>query len=161
MEVEVKYYFSPVGWLKLSADCSGLKSIEFSEAPVNPDKSFPRNQHLIQTIGQLDEYFNKKRSDFDVVLNPDGTAFQKQVWEMLKEIPFGETTTYGELARKMGKPGAMRAIGRANGTNKIPLIIPCHRVIGSDGSLTGFGGGIAQKRWLLDHERQTKASELF
>jgi O-6-methylguanine DNA methyltransferase len=83
------------------------------------------------------------------------------VWEMLLKIPFGETTTYGELARKMGNPKAMRAVGRANGTNKIPIIIPCHRVIGLNGSLTGFAGGLERKQWLLNHEHKKKQSELF
>jgi len=161
MKVETAYYFSPVGWLKLSANSSGITQICFSDGPENPSDLPITNQNLNQGINQLSEYFNNGRTSFDVALNPDGTHFQQQVWEMLVKIPFGETTTYGELAREMGNPKAMRAVGRANGTNKIPIIIPCHRVIGLNGSLTGFAGGLERKQWLLNHERKKKQSELF
>jgi len=161
MKVENAYYFSPVGWLKLSANSEGINCIGFSDEPENTANLQISNKHLKQGIKQLSEYFNNQRTSFDVALNPEGTAFQQQVWEMLLKIPFGETTTYGELAKKLGNPKAMRAVGRANGTNKIPIIIPCHRVIGSDGSLTGFAGGLDRKRWLLDHERRKNQSELF
>ncbi len=161
MKVETAYLFSPVGWLKLSADDSGIKQIGFSATPEDLSEHIISNHHLLQAINQLNEYFSHQRTSFDVALNPDGTTFQHQVWEMLKNIPFGETTTYGDLAKKMGNPKAIRAVGRANGTNKIPIIIPCHRVIGTNGSLTGFAGGLERKRLLLDHERQIKQSELF
>lgn len=161
MKIETAFLFTPVGWLKLSADGSGIKLIEFSSAPGELPEHIISNHHLLQAINQLNEYFNHQRTNFDVALNPDGTTFQHQVWEMLKKIPFGETTTYGDLATKMGNPKAMRAVGRANGTNKIAIIIPCHRVIGTNGSLTGFAGGLERKRMLLDHERQIKHSELF
>ncbi len=161
MKVETAYYFSPVGWLKLSATSSGITQINFSDEPESADDLPITNQHLNQGINQLSEYFANSRTSFDVALNPDGTHFQQQVWKMLTEIPFGETTTYGELARKLGNPKAMRAVGRANGSNKIPIIIPCHRVIGLNGSLTGFAGGLERKQWLLNHERKKKQSELF
>ncbi|MEM7309230.1 MAG: methylated-DNA--[protein]-cysteine S-methyltransferase [Planctomycetota bacterium] len=102
---------------------------------------------------QVEEYFRGERTAFELDLAGDGTEFQRSVWSALLEIPFGETTSYGELARRLGKPNASRAVGRANGTNPISLCVPCHRVIGADGSLTGYGGGLPTKRALLDFER--------
>ena len=102
---------------------------------------------------QLDEYFAGTRTDFDVPLDPRGSAFQRAAWRGLATIPFGETVSYGEQARRLGHDGKARAIGAANGANPIPVILPCHRVVGSDGSLTGFGGGLETKAWLLHHER--------
>ena len=102
---------------------------------------------------QLDEYFAGDRRSFDLPLAPEGTEFQRRVWRELCEIPYGETTSYGDLACRLGRPGASRAVGRANATNPIPIVIPCHRVIGADGSLTGFGGGLDLKRRLLELER--------
>jgi methylated-DNA-[protein]-cysteine S-methyltransferase len=101
---------------------------------------------------QLEEYFAGRRRAFDLELAPIGTAFEKQVWDALRGIPFGETRSYGEIARAIGRPGAARAVGRANGANPIPIVVPCHRVIGSDGSLTGFGGGLEAKSLLLEVE---------
>jgi len=101
---------------------------------------------------QLTQYFSGKRSTFDLELAPRGTAFQLAVWNALREIPYGDTISYAELARRIGKPSAVRAVGAANGANPIPVIIPCHRVIGSNGTLTGYGGGIERKQWLLAHE---------
>ena len=102
---------------------------------------------------QLEEYFAGARRSFDLPVSPQGTEFQRRVWRALCEIPYGETTSYGDLAGRLGRPGASRAVGRANATNPIPIVIPCHRVIGADGSLTGFGGGLDLKRRLLDLER--------
>lgn len=101
---------------------------------------------------QLAEYFAGKRTRFDLVLAPEGTSFQKQVWAALMKIPFGKTTTYAALAEKLGRPAAFRAVGRANATNPIALVVPCHRVIGSDGTLTGYAGGLPIKQRLLEHE---------
>ena len=106
-------------------------------------------------IAQLDEYFAGERVTFDVLLRPIGTAFQQKVWAVLQTIPYGTTITYKDLAERIGNPAAVRAVGRANGTNPIPIIIPCHRVIGADGSLTGFGGGLALKEGLLKLEGAT------
>lgn len=107
---------------------------------------------------QLEAYFEGRLQLFDLPVEPAGTDFQRQVWQALREIPFGYTQGYGELAARIGRPGAARAVGMANGRNPIPIIIPCHRVIGADGSLTGYGGGIERKRWLLVHEgrRETR-----
>ncbi len=101
---------------------------------------------------QLSEYFSGRRTSFDLPLAPRGTAFQQRVWAELVAIPFGGRATYGELARRIGRPAASRAVGAANGANPIAIVIPCHRVVGSDGSLTGYGGGLPLKRWLLAHE---------
>lgn len=101
---------------------------------------------------QLDEYFAGIRTDFDLPLNPSGTPFQLRVWEALRTIPYGETMSYGQIAAAIGKPGAFRAVGAANGQNPISIVVPCHRVIGSQGSLTGYGGGLQAKQWLLSHE---------
>jgi methylated-DNA-[protein]-cysteine S-methyltransferase len=108
---------------------------------------------LKNAAGQLIEYLQGKRTVFDMPLAPEGTAFQRQVWEALLEIPYGETYSYGRLARDIGKPGAARAVGMANNRNPIPVIIPCHRVIGADGSLTGYGGGLPMKERLLALEK--------
>lgn len=101
---------------------------------------------------QAKEYFSGMRKDFDIPLDQMGTSFERSVWQALMKIPYGETRSYGELAAQLGKPGAARAVGRANGMNYIPIIIPCHRVIDSDGNLHGYGGGLWRKRWLLEHE---------
>jgi len=101
---------------------------------------------------QLREFFDGSRTEFDLPLSPRGTEFQKQVWSVLRRIPFGSTRSYQEIATTIGRPAATRAVGAANGSNPIPIVVPCHRVIGSNGSLTGFGGGLPVKRWLLEHE---------
>jgi methylated-DNA-[protein]-cysteine S-methyltransferase len=116
---------------------------------------------LQEATKQLDEYFAGTRTTFDLPLRPIGTAFQLVVWEQLRQIPFGETISYGELARRVGNPAASRAVGMANGRNPISIIVPCHRVIGADGSLTGFGGGVDVKRKLLELEGAKMGSTLF
>ena len=108
--------------------------------------------HCANVVKQLEEYFQRKRTVFDLPLKPQGTPFQQSVWSTLCSIPYGATITYKELAERIGRPAAIRAVGRANATNPIPIIVPCHRVIGTDGSLTGFGGGLALKEFLLTLE---------
>ena len=112
----------------------------------------PENLHLSAAEEQLGEYFRKERTRFELKLDAKGTAFQEQVWQQLSTIPFGTTWSYGDIARKLDNPGAVRAVGLANGSNPISIIVPCHRVIGADGSITGFGGGLDIKRQLLSHE---------
>lgn len=119
------------------------------------------NPHLEQLQVELSEYFERKRQVFSISLDAPGSAFQQEVWNALKEIPYGKTCSYKEQALKMGKLKAIRAIASANGCNRISIIIPCHRVIGENGDLTGYGGGLARKKWLLDLERETKQGELF
>jgi len=144
-------YASPVGPLILAADDDdALAVVSFRGEPA--DDWTPDASALRFVTDQLDAWFAGRIRSFDLPLAPRGTEFQQSVWRALREIPYGETTTYGELARTLGRPAASRAVGAANGANSIPIIIPCHRVIGSNRSLTGFGGGLPVKRWLLDHE---------
>jgi len=147
---------SPVGRLLLVADEGGLRELLFERGRTSPsiDASWKNNDHLLrEAIRQLRAFFAGERQHFDLELNPHGTGFQQRVWRALQEIPFGETISYRELARRLGNPAASRAVGLANGSNPIAIIIPCHRVIGSNGTLTGYGGGLENKRWLLDFER--------
>jgi len=142
---------SPIGPLIAARD--GEVIIQISFAPSSARDEWERNDDRFDDLRRaLDEYFAGRRTTFDLPLDPRGTDFQRSVWRALVEIPFGETTTYGVLARRIGKPDAVRAVGAANGANPLPIVVPCHRVIGSNGSLTGFGGGLPVKRWLLDHE---------
>jgi len=148
---------SPIGRLRLSASPQGLRSIDFAAGDA---AKAPVDATLRRAITQLREYFAGQRRAFDLALDPQGTEFQRQVWQALVAIPYGETTSYGELARRIGRPAAVRAVGAANGRNPLPIIVPCHRVIGSDGSLTGYAGGLAIKRALLDLERRGMHAEL-
>jgi methylated-DNA-[protein]-cysteine S-methyltransferase len=144
---------SPVGDLVLTASETGLTGVYFPASRTQP-RSLRRgtNDLLNRVTAQLEEYFAGTRTTFDLPLEPSGTDFQLSVWELLRKIPYGVTTSYGELARRLGDPKATRAVGAANGANPIPIIVPCHRVVGSKGELTGFGGGLDRKRWLLEHE---------
>ncbi len=135
---------SPVGVLRLAADDEALERLDFVHDERNPVYE-PPTRILKETIRQLRAYFSGKLEQFDLPLAPEGTPFQLEVWRRLCEIPYGETTSYGELARRIGNPNASRAVGLANGSNPISIIIPCHRVIGSNGKLTGYGGGLPIK----------------
>jgi methylated-DNA-[protein]-cysteine S-methyltransferase len=148
---------SPVGPLLLVADDGGLRRIEFvnGRKPVQPDQQWQDDaEQLGETVRQLRAYFAGDLDTFNLDLAPEGTPFQLAVWKQLCEIPFGETISYGELARRIGNPNASRAVGLANGSNPIPIVIPCHRVIGSNGKLTGYGGGLPIKEKLLALERR-------
>ncbi len=148
---------SPVGPLLLVADDGGLRRVEFvnGRSPVQADPRWRDDaQRLRETIRQLRAYFAGELEAFDLPLVPAGTPFQLAVWNRLCEIPYGETISYGELARRIGNPNASRAVGLANGSNPIPIVIPCHRVIGSNGKLTGYGGGLPIKEKLLALERR-------
>lgn len=142
---------SPVGRLLVAGDATHIKVIDL-HAQHPPGEWTEQAEPLAQGIRQLNEYFRRERRVFDLPLAPEGTAFQQRVWGALQQIPFGETITYGELAARIGNPAAGRAVGAANGRNPIPIVIPCHRVIGAGGKLTGFGGGLEMKAWLLAHE---------
>ena len=148
---------SPLGPLLLVADADGLRKINLPKngKRTAADDSWLEDLRLLrEPIRQLQEYFAGKREDFDLPLAPQGTPFQQKVWKHLRQIPYGETISYGELARRVGNPNASRAVGLANGSNPIPIIIPCHRVIGSNGKLTGYGGGLPIKEKLLALERR-------
>jgi methylated-DNA-[protein]-cysteine S-methyltransferase len=148
---------SPVGPLLLVADDRGLRRIDFVNGR-NSGEADPQwkddAEPLRETVRQLRAYFAGELESFDLALAPEGTRFQLAVWNRLCEIPFGETISYGEMARRLGNPNASRAVGLANGSNPIPIVIPCHRVIGSNGKLTGYGGGLPIKEKLLGLERR-------
>lgn len=148
---------SPVGPLLLAGDDAGLRQILFvkGRTPARADPSWTENRSRFkETVRQLHSYFAGELEEFDLPLAPEGTAFQLKVWKRLCDIPYGETISYGELARRLDNPNASRAVGLANGSNPIPIVIPCHRVIGSNGKLTGYGGGLPIKEKLLALERR-------
>jgi methylated-DNA-[protein]-cysteine S-methyltransferase len=154
------WYESPVGQLLLAGDTQGLKWIGFPEGKghLDPNPDWVENDAFFaEARRQLGAYFNGDLKEFSLPLAPHGTEFQLTVLEALQRIPFGETRSYGELARDIGKPNASRAVGAANGRNPLPIVIPCHRVIGSNGSLTGFGGGLEIKQFLLNLEKPGQA----
>jgi len=149
------YMASPVGDLLLAGDADSLFIIGFPQGKglVEPAPDWIESEaRFSEECQQLAEYFDGTRKVFTLKLSPTGTAFQRQVLDALQEIPFGITCSYRDIAERIGRPKAVRAVGAANGRNPIPIVIPCHRVIGADGSLTGFGGGLAAKSWLLSHE---------
>ncbi len=144
---------SPAGFLRATVSADGsLVRLEFRGADHAPAEKTTAREACALVRRQLSEYFAGRRTSFNLRLAPRGTAFQQRVWAELVKIPFGTRATYGELARRIGRPAASRAVGAANGANPIAIVIPCHRVVGSDGSLTGYGGGLPLKRWLLAHE---------
>jgi methylated-DNA-[protein]-cysteine S-methyltransferase len=150
-----RWYFgaftTPIGLLSVAVDAEGLvKRLHFGQ--LDETGLFPDDRAIKLVRDQVEEYFAGDRKDFDLSLSPDGTPFQRAVWSGLLTIPFGKTISYAQLAEHVGRPGAFRAVGAANGANPIAVIIPCHRVVGSDRSLTGFGGGIPLKAALLAHE---------
>lgn len=151
MEVKNKiYYSSPIGMVEIAGNEYGVTSIIFAEGKVISD-GIP--EVLKNAYNQLDEYFNGKRKVFDLKLSLDGTEFQRKVWSELMNIPYGETLTYKDIANKLGNINAVRAVGNANGKNPISIVVPCHRVIGSSGELTGYSGGLERKAWLIEHEK--------
>ena len=160
MSTSAKKYWqeidSPIGTVLLVGDGLHLTHVHFQSGPkpMRPEEAWVESRKPFGTaIEQLKEYFARRRREFDLPLAPAGTGFQRRVWHALTTIPYGETISYGELARRVGNARACRAVGLANGANPLPIIVPCHRVIGSNGALTGFGGGLPIKRALLGLER--------
>jgi len=157
---------SPVGDLTLIASDQGLRAILWPKESArragiaNRPRRDPEHPILKQTATQLDEYFAGTRTAFDLPLDLEGTRFQVAAWRALASIPFGSTTSYGQQAAALGIPTAARALGAANRANPVCIVLPCHRVIGKDGSLTGFAGGLATKQWLLDHEANVLVSTI-
>ena len=156
VQVQYRVIESPIGPLLLAADEMGLRFVLFGAGPrtAAPEPDWePDRGMLEEPVRQLTAYFKGTLRTFDVPIAPAGTPFQQRVWAALQQIPYGETLSYGELAHRLGNPKAVRAVGLANGSNPISIIIPCHRVIGSNGSLVGYGGGLATKQALLALER--------
>jgi len=151
---------TPIGILKLTSDEKSLKSILFDADIIEDTPELP--EVLIMAQKQLEEYFTGSRHHFDLPLDPEGTVFQLQVWKLLSDVHYGQTRSYLEIARRLGSENSTRAVGMANGRNPIPVIIPCHRIIGHNGKLTGYAGGLERKKWLLLHEQQNSGNgQLF
>ncbi len=157
--MESAFIHTPLGIAKLEGDENGVSSITVIDGDIPPSDVIP--EVLDDAVYQLQEYFEGKRQAFSLTLNPEGTDFQKKVWDALLQIPFGKTISYLQLSKTLGDPKAIRAVASANGKNPLWIVIPCHRVIGSDGSLTGYAGGIHRKKWLLAHESPAKQQSLF
>lgn len=161
-DVQTTYYKTPIGIAEIIGNKNGIQSISVLDDDTeisNKSKSIPNE--LQDCVQQLEEYFTGNRKEFNLKLNPKGTDFQQNVWNELLNIPFGKTRSYLEQTKKLGDVKAIRAVASANGKNPIWIVIPCHRVIGSDGSLTGYAGGVWRKKWLLEHESGTKQQTLF
>ena len=160
MEFEnVTYYKTPIGTARIVGDDDGISSITVLDSEEESSTNIP--ECLQECVKQLNEYFQKKRSSFNLNLNPQGTTFQKEVWSTLQRISYGSTKSYLKMSEEMGDVKAIRAVASANGKNPLWIVIPCHRVIGSDGSLTGYSGGLWRKRWLLEHENPPIQQSLF
>ncbi|NMH28319.1 methylated-DNA--[protein]-cysteine S-methyltransferase [Flavobacterium silvaticum] len=150
---------TPLGTARIEGDENGISLIHVLDESIEASTEIP--QSLSKAVSELTEYFEGKRQQFTFAINPKGTDFQKSVWKSLVEIPFGTTTSYLALSRKLGDEKAIRAVASANGKNPLWIVVPCHRVIGSDGSLTGYAGGLWRKKWLLEHESPPTQQSLF
>ena len=162
MEIYTAYYSSPIGLIEITGNEEGIATLYF----VDERKTQSTKVHasLKECLYQLEEYFKGMRMDFGVKLNAKGTDFQKKVWSLLMQVPFGRTNTYLDISRQLGDVNATRAVGNANGSNPISIIVPCHRVIGVNGKMVGYGGGLWRKEWLLKHEQSIvfgKQTNLF
>ncbi len=150
---------SPLGFTKITGDEEGISALSILNSEETITDIIP--VELEDCVHQLNEYFEGNRTQFDLQLNPEGTDFQKKVWNLLQTIPYGKTMSYLQLSQQLGDVKAIRAVANANGRNPIWIVIPCHRVIGSNGSLTGYAGGLQRKQWLLEHESPYKQQSLF
>lgn len=162
-DVLYTYLETPIGPLLLAGDGTRLSKVGFpnGKGRVAPHDDWRRDdEQFVEARAQLSAYFAGELRTFDLELMPVGSPFQLAVWQALKAIPYGVTMSYGDIANRIGRPSASRAVGAANGANPIPIIVPCHRVIGASGALTGFGGGIDTKRWLLAHEKGAAPGDL-
>jgi len=158
--METVFINSPLGITKIIGDEDGIAIISVSDVGTN-DVSAEIPDVLKKAVVQLQEYFEGKRTDFDLKLNPQGTEFQQKVWKSLLEIPYGKTVSYMDQSKKLGDVKAIRAVASANGKNPLWIVLPCHRVIGTNGSLTGYAGEIWRKKWLLEHENPSTQQILF
>ena len=150
---------TPLGIAKITGDVDGIAAVSVLNSNETISDIIP--EELQDCVYQLQEYFQRTRNSFNLKLNPQGTDFQKNIWRLLQAIPFGKTLSYLELSKQFGDVKAIRAVANANGKNPLWIIVPCHRVIGSDGSLTGYAGGLSRKQWLLEHESPYKQQSLF
>lgn len=159
MPLQTLYLKCPLGWLRMTGDDEAVHSISFEEeqGEDSPDPS----PVLLQGRQELEEYIKGSRKVFTIPWKTEGTPFQQAIWKALSEIPFGHTVTYRYLARHIGNDDAVRAVGMANGQNPLAILLPCHRVVGSDGKLTGYAGGLWRKKWLLEHEQMGAQGSLF
>lgn len=154
MRIYITHYQSPIGTVEIAGSGESIVALNFVDRPHPDDDKLPGI--LKECVRQIDEYFSGRRRAFSLELLMQGTEFQKTVWRQLLGIPYGQTASYAEIAAAIDKPAACRAVGAANGKNPISLIVPCHRIIGSNGSLTGYGGGLWRKEWLLKHEGENR-----
>lgn len=163
MNIETTYCKTPIGIAKIEGNKNGIQSISvFDDGMVSNELLNTETPECLKDcVLQIDEYFNEKRTNFNLKLNPQGTEFQKRVWNELLNIPYNKTRTYLEQSKALGDVKAIRAVASANGKNPLWVVIPCHRVIGSDGSLTGYASGLWRKKWLLAHENPVKQQSLF
>ena len=150
---------TPLGFTEICGDKNGISKIHVMDEEFEISSKTPKA--LKEAVTQLQEYFEGKRTDFSFKLNPSGTEFQQKVWQELLNIPYGKTCSYLDLSKKIGDVKAIRAVASANGKNPLWIVVPCHRIIGSDGSLTGYAGGLWRKKWLLEHENPVKQESLF
>lgn len=154
LSVCIRSFKSPIGWVVVKGAAGGIEAVDFLDKEIfDEGEELP---HVLAAISQLQAYFHGTLTAFDLPLAPLGTDFQRSVWNLLLSIPFGETRSYMDLAQSLRNEKAIRAVGAANGKNPIAIIVPCHRVIGSDGSMTGYAGGIHRKKWLLEHEKNIR-----
>ena len=157
-EKQICYIRTPLGIAKITGDDNGISEI----SALNEGECSTKTPTILkEAVSQLQDYFEGKRTKFDLKINPKGTEFQQKVWQELMNIPFGKTINYLDLAKKLGDPKVIRAAASANGKNPLWIVVPCHRVIGTDGSLTGYAGGLWRKKWLLEHENPTNQQSLF
>ena len=152
LNTEFKYYHSPLGWIEIQASHDAITSLVFCNERKDDECNQPDSAILKECVRQLDEYFAGRLKKFNLLVKQEGTVFQQNIWNSLMDIPFGKTASYGNVAKALNNPKAVRAVGAANGKNKVWIVVPCHRVIGADGSLTGYAGGLDRKKWLLAHE---------
>ena len=150
---------TPLGFTEVKGDADGISKIHVMNEEIEISSKTPKT--LKEAVTQLQEYFEGKRTDFSFKINPSGTDFQQKVWQELLNIPYGKTCSYLDLSKKIGDVKAIRAVASANGKNPLWIVVPCHRIIGSDGSLTGYAGGLWRKKWLLEHENPVKQESLF
>ena len=163
MNFNCEYFDTPLGVMRVSASDKGITETAFVDTTDSSDAANAEHgNHLTSAaVNQPKEYFRGERRTFDLPLAAGGTAFRQQVWQALMTVPYGETCSYAAIAQKIGNPKAVRAVGTSNGANPIAIIVPCHRVIGANGKLTGYAGGLDRKRWLLAHEQQSDTGEKF